>query len=214
MPAWSLPPSLADLLACFRGCFTAPTFTTFAWLVAGFVAQPGARTVCGMLTGARLAGRWHHSRAHRFFAAARWSPDQLGLALLAVICARLVDGDRPLWLVVDDTLYRRAGRKVWGATWHHDPLAPAGKGRKPIAWANCWVVVGVLVDLPFVPDRKVCLPVLARLWRPRQPGRSKLDLACELVGLVCAHDPHRRITWSVTPPMPARPWQGCPPRSR
>jgi hypothetical protein len=193
MPAWSLPPSLADLLVCFRGCFTAPTFQTFSWLVAGFVAQPGARTVCGMLAGARRVGRWHHSRAHRFFAVARWSPDQLGLGLLALICARLVDGDGPLRLVVDDTLYRRAGRKVWGAAWHHDPLGVAGKGRKPVAWANCWVVVGVLVDLPFVPQRAVCLPVLARLWRPRQPGRSRLDLACELVGLICARFPGRRI---------------------
>jgi len=193
MPAWSLPPSLVDLLACFRGCFTAPTFRTFSWLVAGFLAQPGARTVCGMLAGARLAGRWHHSRAHRFFAAARWSPDQLGLRLLGLICVGLVDGDHALRLVVDDTLYRRAGRKVWAATWHHDPLGVGGKGRKPVAWANCWVVVGVLVDLPFVPQRAVCLPVLARLWRPRQPGRSKLDLACELVGLICARWPDRRI---------------------
>ena len=137
MPAWSLPPSLVDLLACFRGCFTAPTFKTFSWLVAGFLAQPGARTVCGMLAGARLAGRWHHSRAHRFFAVARWSPDQLGLALLGLICARLVACDGPLRLVVDDTLYRRAGRKVWAATWHHDPLAPGGKHRRPVCWANC-----------------------------------------------------------------------------
>jgi hypothetical protein len=30
MPTWSLPRSLADLLARFRCCFTAPTFTTFA----------------------------------------------------------------------------------------------------------------------------------------------------------------------------------------
>jgi hypothetical protein len=193
MPAWSLPPSLVDLLACFRGCFTAPTFQTFSWLVAGFVAQPAARTVCGMLAGARLVGRWHHSRAHRFFSHARWSPDQLGLALLAVICARLVNREGPLRLVVDDTLYRRAGRKVWAAAWHHDPMAPAGKGRRPVCWANCWVVVGVLVELPFMPQRVVCLPVLARLWRPRQPGRSKLDLACELVALICARLPERRI---------------------
>jgi hypothetical protein len=117
------------------------------------------------------------------FAAARWSPDQLVLGLLTVICARQVDPDSPLLVVVDDTLYRRAGRKVWGAAWHHDPLAHGGKGRRPVCWANCWVVVGLLIHLPFMPDRAVCLPVLARLWRPRQPGRSKLDLACELVGL-------------------------------
>jgi hypothetical protein len=113
--------------------------------------------------------------------------------LLAVICARLVDPGSSLLLVVDDTLFRRAGRKVWGAAWHHDPLAHCGKARRPVCWANCWVVVGVGVHLPFVPQRAVCLPVLARLWRPRQPGRSKSDLACELVGLICARWPGRRI---------------------
>ena len=190
MPAWSLPRSLAELLGVFRPCFTAPTFKTFAWLLAGLVAQPGTRTVTGMLAGARLAGVWHHSRAHRFFAAARWSADALGLAVLEVIVACLLAADAPLRLVVDDTLFRRSGRKVWGATWHHDPL---GKGRRPVCWANCWVVVGVLVDLPFVPQRAVCLPILCRLWRPKQPDRTKLHLAVELVALVAERYPDRQI---------------------
>jgi SRSO17 transposase len=128
MPAWSLPRSLTDLLEAFRPCFGAPTFKTFTWLVVGFVAQPGTRTVTGMLAGARLAGIWHHSRAHRFFAAARWSTDQLGLVVLEMIVACLLGPDAPLVVVVDDTLFRRSGRKVWGAAWHHDPLA-VGRGR-------------------------------------------------------------------------------------
>jgi hypothetical protein len=190
MPTWSLPRSLADLLIVFGPCFTAPTFRTFCALVTGFVAQPGRRTITGMLAGARLAGRWHHARAHRFFAAAHWSPDALGLLLVGLIATRLLDRQAPLHLVVDDTLFRRSGRKVWGAAWHHDPLA---HGRKQVAWANRWVVLGMLVRLPFLPQRAVCLPVLARLWRPHQPGRSKLDLACALVALVAERDPDRRI---------------------
>src|SRR6266511_4101300 len=47
----------------------------------GFLAQPGARTVTGMLTGAGLAGRRHHDLAYRFFASARWSADQVGLVV-------------------------------------------------------------------------------------------------------------------------------------
>jgi hypothetical protein len=74
----TLPPSLAELLDCFRPCFTAPTFQTLCALTTGFLAQTGPRTVTGMLAGARLAGRWHHSRAHRFFSHARWSADQVG----------------------------------------------------------------------------------------------------------------------------------------
>ena len=83
----------------FRPCFTTPTFTTFTWLVVGFLAQPGTRTVTGMLAGVRLAGTWHHRRAHRFFAAARWSADALGLVVLEVIVAGLLTIDAPLCLV-------------------------------------------------------------------------------------------------------------------
>jgi DDE superfamily endonuclease len=190
MPTPSLPRSLADLLIVFAPCFTAPTFRTFCARVTGFLAQPGRRTITGMLVGARLAGRWHHTRAHRFFAAARWSPDALGLLLVDLIATRVLDRQAPLHLVVDDSLFRRSGRKVWGAGWHHDLLA---RGRKQVAWGNNWVVLGVLVRLPFLPQRAVCLPVLARLWRPHQPGRSKLDLACALVALVAERDPDRRI---------------------
>jgi len=74
----SLPRSVTCLLDRFRGCFTAPTFTTFCGLALGFWAQPGLHTVTGMLCGSRLQQAWHHSRAHRFFATARWSADQLG----------------------------------------------------------------------------------------------------------------------------------------
>lgn len=49
MPTPSLPRSLADLLIVFSPRFTAPTFRTFCVLVAGFLAQPGRRTVTGML---------------------------------------------------------------------------------------------------------------------------------------------------------------------
>ena len=54
MPTPSLPRSLTDLLIAFGPCFTAPTMRTFQALVAGFLAQPGLRTVTGMLVGARL----------------------------------------------------------------------------------------------------------------------------------------------------------------
>jgi hypothetical protein len=190
MPTRNLPRSLADLLAGLRPCFTTPTFRVFQAMMCGLVAQPGPRTVTGMLTGARLAGVWHHARAHRFFAAARWSADTLGLGVCDLLVDRLLDPAAPICLVVDDTLFKRTGRKIFGAGWHYDATA---RGRKRTAWGNSWVVVGVLVDLPFVAHRQVCLPVLARLWQPRQPGRGKLDLAVELVGLLCDRYPERQV---------------------
>ncbi len=179
----SLSRSLADLLMVFRPCFTAPTFRTFKALVAGFLAQPGLRTVTGMLVGARLAGRRHHDLAYRFFASARWSADQLGLMLLDLIASTLVPADTPVVLAVDDTLWRRSGRRLHGAAWHHDGNGP---GRHRPAWGHRWVVVGVIVHLPFVP-RAVCLPILARLWLPGQADRTPLILARELLDQVTGH---------------------------
>ena len=101
----------------------------------------------------------------------------------------LVAPDAPIRVAVDDTLMRRRGRKVYGAAWHHDPLAA---GRRRTAWGNCWVVAGILVDLPFVPHRAVCLPVLGRLWRPKTPA-SKPTLARELVALLADRFPNRRL---------------------
>jgi DDE superfamily endonuclease len=135
MPTPSLPRSLADLLTVFRPCFTAPTTRTFQALVGGFLAQPGQRTVTGMLVGARLAGRRHHDLAYRFFATACWSADQLGLVLLDLIAAVLVPPDAAVVLAVDDTLWRRTGRELHGTAWHHDRSGPGRHrpGRPPAA---------------------------------------------------------------------------------
>jgi hypothetical protein len=81
MPTMPLPQTLMSVLAAFAPCFTVRTFATFQALVVGFLAQPGARTVTGMLTGAGLAGRRHHDLAYRFFASACWSADQVGLVV-------------------------------------------------------------------------------------------------------------------------------------
>jgi len=110
---------------------------------------------------------WHHACAHRFFSAARWSADTLGLLVCDLIVDRLLDPAAPICLVVDDSLFKRTGRKIFGAGWRYDAAAT---GRKRTAWGNNWVVVGVLVALPFVARRRVCLPVLCRLWQPRSPA--------------------------------------------
>jgi DDE superfamily endonuclease len=119
----------------------------------------------------------------------------------------LVPADAPILLAVDDSLFKRRGRKIFGAAWHHDAAAP---GHNRVAWGNSWVVVGVLVHLPFVPHRMVCLPVLARLWQPTitRKGRkarrarharatadrpAKLTLARQLVEQICARYPSRQV---------------------
>lgn len=56
-----------------------------------------------MLTGARLSGVWHHARAHRSFSNARWSVDELGLALAlaCLIVERFTTPDVSVLVAVD-----------------------------------------------------------------------------------------------------------------
>lgn len=214
-----VPSSLAGLLSLLAPCFTAPTHRTFQALVVGFVSQTQTRTVCGMLVGARLAGVWHHSRAHRFFSRARWSADELGLRICDLIVARLLASGAPIVLAIDDTLLHRLGRRIHGAHWHHD--ATANAARKVTAWGNNWVVVGIVVRLAFL-DRPVCLPVCFALWRPRRahiprgkpdPERpSKPRLARALVDMIAARYPDRTVHAVGDAGYASGAWRGLPGR--
>jgi hypothetical protein len=182
-----VPASLDGLLSLLRGAFTQPTFQTFRALAVGFLSRVGEHTVTGMLIGARLGGVWHHSRAHDFFARAVWCPDALGVRLLDFIVAVFVKPGAPILVAVDDTLFGRSGRRVADCFYHHDGSQPAGQGKRT-RWGNNWVVLGIVVELPFRPGRPVCLPVLLRLWRPRRPEHpdrpSKPEFAGELIILI------------------------------
>jgi SRSO17 transposase len=167
-----VPSSLNGLLLLFAPCFSRPTFETFCGLVAGQISQTRLRCVTGMLVGARLSGVWHHARAHRFFANARWSADELGLRLAELIVERFCEPGAAVLVAVDDTLLHRLGRKIHGCFWHHD--ATANSEKAAVAWGNNWVVVGICITLPFL-ARTVCLPVLFRLWRPRRSPYAKRD---------------------------------------
>jgi DDE superfamily endonuclease len=203
LPGVTLPASLAGLLWAVRGCFTAPSFGTFCGLAAGLAGQVRRRTVCGMLLGAGLSRVWPHDRAHYFFAAARWEADELGLAVARLVVRLLVPPGEPLVVAVDDSLFRRCGRRVYGAGWQYDGSCPA---RSRIAFGTCFVTAGIVVRLPFC-TRPVCLPVLARLVRPGKKiaasGQyrkkalpacgTKVSAATALVGLLAAEFPDRAV---------------------
>jgi DDE superfamily endonuclease len=193
----TLPGSWWRLLCQFRWCFTAPTFMTFVTLVSGMIARPRRRTVTGMLMGAGRSRDWHHSRAHRFFSRAVWSVDQVSMVLVALIVQILVPASAPLLIAVDDTVFTRSGRRVAAAGWHRDAATPTkGDTDSRLRWGHCWVVAGIVVDLPLL-DRPVCLPVAFALWVHR-PGstaaeQSKQALAGRLVTMIATACPGRRI---------------------
>jgi SRSO17 transposase len=213
-PALNLPASLLEILSALRPCFTARSFVTFCGLAAGLAGQTRRRTVTGMLLGACLQRAWPHDRAHYFFARARWELDQIGLGIAQIVVLTLVPPGADLRIAVDDSVFRRSGRKVHGAAWQHDGSSPS---MNKISFGNCFVAVALLVKVPFC-SREIGLPVLARLHVPgkkdkkpeknakgaagKRPakkkqaakkGPSKVDTAAALVTLLACAFPDRTV---------------------
>src|SRR4051812_49456059 len=76
-----LPHSFVLLCAAFQPCFTAPTYRTFQWLVAGRIHRPGRRTTTPRAVASGAGEHRHPSGFYPFFAPAPWSPDALGRGL-------------------------------------------------------------------------------------------------------------------------------------
>ena len=189
LPGVTLPASLAALLGALRPCFTAPGFVTFCGLAAGLAGQVRRRTVVGMLLGGALQHVWPHDRAHYFFGRARWELDQLGLAVAQLVVLMLAEPGAGLRVAVDDSVFRRAGRKVHGAGWQHD--GSSGEGQAQLR--QLLRRGGHLVRLPFC-SREVGLPVLARLHLPgKGAGPGKVETAAVLVRQLALAFPGRII---------------------
>ena len=184
----TIPASLLSVFQIVRSCFTAPSFLVFCHLAVGMATATGRRTVTGMLTAANLAGRWSHDRAHQFFSRAAWDPHQLGMTLARAVVAHLVPEDAHVVVSVDDTLFRRRGKKVHQARWAHDG---SGRGKDKTGFGNTWVILAVIVKLPFLP-KPVALPVLWALWQGKGTA-SRTQLAIALVTDLATALPGRTI---------------------
>jgi hypothetical protein len=185
---WSLLQPLAVVM-------TVPSFKNFNTVVAGRTFTH-RRTVTGMIVAANAVNVKHHSAFHRLFAAARWSRDELGFAVLKLIVPWL---NKQVLLGIDDTLARKRGLKMFGCGMHHDPLL-SSRSKTITNWGHSWVVLGVIVRFPLWPERPFCLPILFRLYlnkakakKHRRAYRTRPELAVEMISLLCRRFPQRRF---------------------
>jgi SRSO17 transposase len=191
----SLVPSFLALLQPLSCAMTAPSFESFVTLFTGWV-YARRRTVTGLITAADAVGQKHHGSFHRLFAKARWSRDALGLVVFGLIAPWL---DDTVMLALDDTLARKRGRKVFGAGMHHDPKLSSRK-QAVVNYGHSWVVLAVLIRLPFCTRRTFALPILLRLYlnhqsalKHRRVHRTRPELAVALLNVLCKAYPGRRF---------------------
>ena len=167
-----------------------------------------------MLQAGGLAGVWHHSRAHDFFARRRWDPDELGLALLDFLVTVFVK-DGPIRLAIDDTLFGRSGTQVFGAHYLHDGAQPEGSGRRT-RWGNCWVVVVLVVSCrASVAGRSRCRScsgcsaprTTITPTGPRSPSSARV-----LIDMILKRFPSRTVELVMDGAYASKAWRGLPER--
>lgn len=192
----TLVSTFVDFVQQVSSVMTQPTFQSFLMVLSGWVFAR-RRTVTGMILAADAVGAKHHSAFHRVFSSAQWSLDELGLAVFRLMLAWLDEG--VVMLALDDTLARKRGLKVHGVGMHHDPLLSTRK-TAVMNWGHSWVVLGVIVRLPFAPNQCFCLPILFRLYISKQtaakkggPYRKRSQLAVEMLQVLCQAHENRRF---------------------
>ena len=189
-----LPSTFVDLLLSLGPIMTAPTFRNWVVLLGGWLFA-SRRTVTGILVAAGVSGKRHHSAFHRVFSTAVWSLEEIGLSVLRIAMTINPDGEQ-VFLSLDDTLARKVGRKVFGVGMHHDPLISSRK-KKIVNRGHSWVVLAVVVELPFTSGRYFSLPILFRLYRNRHSAglehRTRPQLAMQMLETVSSAFPDRRF---------------------
>lgn len=190
-----LVPGFVLLLQGLSATMTAPTFASLTTVMTGWVFA-SRRTVTRMILAAGEAAEKHYSSYHRLFSTARWSLDALGLAMFDLIEPFLGD---VVMLGLDDTLARKRGLKMFGTGMHHDPLL-SSRSKAITNWGHSWVVLGVIVELPFRRGHYYCLPILFRLYlnknsaaKHRRVYRTRPELAVEMLHLLCNHRKSKRF---------------------
>lgn len=184
--ATSIPSAWAELLQQFFPLFTAPTGPLFARLLTGWVLCTTRRTITGILAFADPDGVRAHDAYHRFFPDARWDPRALW-RVLAQILIRAFYPDGTVLLDLDDTVFRRSGRKVEGAGWWRDPVRSTATCVVKV-WGLNLVILTLRVTPPWG-GMPLGLPLHVALHR--KDGSTLTELARQMLADVTAWFPDR-----------------------
>ena len=158
-----IPTCIMPLLMVFRPAFSTPTYHRFLLLILAAVLTTGRRTVTNLLRTVRVQAQGHVSSYHRVFSQRRWSTWALARALITFLLDHVVPSG-PVLLAGDDTVTEHPGPQVFGKGRHRDGVRST-HSYIAYRWGHKWVVVSVLVKLPFA-TRPWALPILVALYRP------------------------------------------------
>jgi hypothetical protein len=149
---------IIQLLSTFAAAMTAPTFANALVLIYGTILAPGRRTVTSALRVMGYGEEPNPSKFHRVLSRSRWSPMQMSRLLLGLLVDTFVPEGVALTLLVDESLERRAGKKIGYKGWFRDAVRSVGN-KIAISLGIRWCCVCLLVRVHWS-SRPWALPFL------------------------------------------------------
>ena len=192
--------SIERLFVNYKDAFTQPSFKNFTDLAKGWILCSGRHSISRVIQFMPEGWGNSHSPFYRFFSRAQWATDELSMYLFPMVL-ELIPEQMEVYASVDDTLAHRSGAHIWGAGMHYDALrSNYGRGAKRVtsfAFGHSWVIVCLLVPVPWNSSRLIAVPVLFRLYRskktcPSDAYRKRSELAADLVEILCRWLPSTR----------------------
>jgi len=157
-----IPSFAVPVLSIFQPAFSTPTYSRFLVLLLGAILTTGRQTITNLLRTVSYHAQGHASSYHRVLSQRRWSSWELARMVMAFLLTYVVPKG-PVLLAGDDTVAERPGPKVFGKSRHRDGMRST-HSYTAYRWGHKWVVLSLLVKLPFA-IRPWALPVLVALYR-------------------------------------------------
>jgi len=195
-----LPEAIILVLAPFTPLFSQRVWRHAQVLLLGAMLTPGTRTVTAALRVMGLSGERHFTNYHRVLNRAAWSTHHGSQILLGVLITLLVPPGATIVLGADDTLERRAGRKIMAKGCYRDAVR-SSKKHVIRCFGLKWVSMMLLVPVPW--SRRVwALPFFTALCRPaekhsRRRHKTSIDWVRQMMKQVRRWLPRRRLVLVV-----------------
>lgn len=164
--------SLQSVLEPFKCCLSRRSFLRFTRLVVGGILRRCRRWSTRIFVASGELPNRHISAFCRFFTPACWDPDQLSERLSGSLLRYL---PQTIQAMVDDSLCRRSGPRIFGISMHHDgaALSYSTDASSQIACGHPWVTLSLEGPVPIM-GRDLAVPILFRFYRsPKRCSKAE-----------------------------------------
>lgn len=186
-------PQLKELVQTLFSVFTKPSQILLENILDGWILCPCRRFVTNIYQFGDLERTHAHDAYHRFFRAGAWTLLAFFRAL-ATIVVGILGHPNFIWVLGDDTVHKKTGKKVEGAKSCRDAVRSTAK-RVVYAW-GLQIVLLCLEVIPPWGGEPLALPINMRLYRKRpnkKIGKTVLDLMHEMLLDIKDWFPERKV---------------------